>query len=102
MYSCRKLSRIRIYRDLFWLPRGVFQSLGSPKQVQVKEAQPLSRRMRINIAAASNAVHAAPHAATPSVRAFIVFLDWFGEPPPPTARALEGHLLVVSMTSIQG
>lgn len=55
-------------------------------QVQVKETQPLSRRMRINVAAAANAVqaghdvHAAPHGTSRSVHAFIVFLDWFGEP----------------------
>ena len=51
-------------------------------QIQVKEALPLSRRLRVNVAGVSSAAHALPHSAarsSPSVPAFVTFLDWFGE-----------------------
>ena len=61
-------------------------------QIQVKEELPLSRRMRINVAGDRASVQASPHGAvrsSPSVSAFIVFLNWFGES---TSLTSEQHL----------
>ena len=47
----------------------------------MKESLPLSRRLRVNVAGVSAAAHALPRGAarsSPSVPAFVAFLDWFG------------------------